>query len=625
MAPGDLPLVSNETHQNENPILAATVDQDGDTATDVADEGSFTYSNTENPCLNFFFHTVPATPSDVIIDRLEEAWSYDPLTTLKLICNLRGVRGTAKCDKEGFYVAALWLHRNHPKTLACNVGVFANFGYYKDLLEILYRLLEGEKVREISKHEWKVKREKKREAFRINRRTKGNRRSERPKDVTLFDFFPKDFKMTQNARKVKLQKESARALRKEKNYKKAQKAYERYTTDPMYNFLYDCVADLFAEALTQDLKYLSSGEVRKISLASKWCPSLNSSYDKATSICEMIARKVFPRKSDSEYEGIEEAHYAFRVRDRLRKEVLVPLRKALELPEVYMCSNQWSTLPYSRVHSVAMMDYKEQFLRHDNKKFRGYLEDVKKGDETIAAGALLPHEIIASLKEGSYSGKVAELQWSRMVEDLKKKGKFNNCFALCNVSDYGTPMQVSAALELLISELSEDPWKGKVITFSEEAKLHLIEGDSLLSKTEFISNIFLRQNADFHEVFDLFLQVAVTAAMEGLTEDVMLKRVFVFSDMEFNQACCGWETEYQVIKRKFREKGFNHVPEIVFWNLNHSSAMPVPSNHSGVALVSGFSKNLVKLFLENGGIIDPVSVMESAISGEMYQQLSVFD
>ena len=37
---------------------------------------------------------------------------------------------------------------------------------------------------------------------------------------------------------------------------------------------------------------------------------------------------------------------------------------------------------------------------------------------------------------------------------------------------------------------------------------------------------------------------------------------------------------------KFRENGYNNFPEIVFWNLRNSKATPIPSNQSGVALVS---------------------------------------
>ena len=59
------------------------------------------------------------------------------------------------------------------------------------------------------------------------------------------------------------------------------------------------------------------------------------------------ARKVFPREEYKEYEGLEEAHYAYRVRDRLRKDVLVPLRKVLELPETFMGEKKWNELPYN--------------------------------------------------------------------------------------------------------------------------------------------------------------------------------------------------------------------------------------------------------------------------------------
>ncbi|CAI8589272.1 unnamed protein product [Vicia faba] len=113
-----------------------------------------TFLSTGNPCLDFFFHVVPDTPSETLVERLQLAWSHNPLTTLKLVCNLHGVRGTGKSDREGFYAAALWFHQHHPKTLASNVPSLADFGYFKDLPEILYRLLEGSQIRKTQKQEW---------------------------------------------------------------------------------------------------------------------------------------------------------------------------------------------------------------------------------------------------------------------------------------------------------------------------------------------------------------------------------------------------------------------------------------------------------------------------------------
>ncbi|XP_054804528.1 uncharacterized protein LOC129307695 [Prosopis cineraria] len=576
----------------------------------LTENNSPTFLSTGDPCLDFFFHVVPDTPSSSLIQRLQLAWSHNPLTTLKLVCNLRGVRGTGKSDKGGFYSAALWLYTNHPRTLSFNVSSFADFGYFKDLPEILYRILEGLEVRKLQKEEW-LQRKGSRKHNRKSRRSKATKAS-----------VP-----------TMTQKEIAHVTRQDKRIAMAKKVVQRYHSDSNFRLLYDHISDHFAECLKTNMEFLKCGKPEKISLAAKWCPSIDSSFDRSTLLCESIARRIFTRESYPEYREVEEAHYAYRIRDRLRTEILVPLRKALELPEVYIGANQWSSIPYNRVASVAMKFYEKKFMKHDKERFSKYLEDVKSGKSTIAAGALLPHEIIASLHdddededEDGDHGQVAELQWKRMVDDLLKKGKLRSSLAICDVSGSmsGTPMEVSVAMGILVSETSEEPWKGKVITFSKNPSLHLIQGKDLKSKTEFVRNMEWGMNTDFQKVFDKILEVALNGNLKG---DQMIKRVFVFSDMEFDQASYNpWETDYEAIKRKYRENGFGSaVPQIVFWNLRNSRATPVAVNQDGVALVSGFSKNMLKLFLDNDGAINPQAVMEAAISGKEYNKLVVLD
>jgi len=589
-----------------------------------------TFLSTGNPCLDFFFHVVPDTPSETLVERLKLAWSHNPLTTLKLVCNLRGVRGTGKSDKEGFYAAALWFHENHPKTLATNIPSLADFGYFKDLPEILYRILQGSGIREIQKQEWnerksgsKNKRLQPSNPFALRRRINKKQRHNHREHKGAWKLSDKDSLMTEEvAARAKAQKQTAHVLKEEKRIALAKKLVDRYNHDPDFKLLHDCISHHFADCLKKDLQFLKSGSPTKISLAAKWCPSVDSSFDRSTLLCESIAKRIFPRE---EYEGVEEAHYAYRVRDRLRKDVLVPLRKVLELPEVFIGANQWGLIPYNRVASVAMKFYKEKFLKHDKERFEKYLEDVKAGKTTIAAGALLPHEIIGSLGDGD-GGEVAELQWKRIVDDLLKKGKMRNCLAVCDVSASmdGIPMEVSVALGLLVSELSDEPWKGKVITFNKEPQLHVIKGDNLKSKTQFVRDMDWGGNTDFQKVFDRILEVAVNG---NLKEDQMIKRIFVFSDMEFDEASMNpWETDYQAITRKYCEKGYGSaVPQIVFWNLRDSRATPVPATQKGVALVSGFSKNLLTLFLDNEGEISPEEAMEAAIAGPEYQKLVVLD
>nr|KYP65722.1 Uncharacterized protein L728 family [Cajanus cajan] len=552
----------------------------------LTENDSPTFLTTGNPSLDFFFHVVPDTPPETLLQRLHLSWAHNPLTALKLVCNLRGVRGTGKSDRRNFYPAAIWLHHHHPKTLAANLPSLADFGYFKDLPEILYLLLEGSDARTIQKQEWQ---KRKRGSHKKNPEKSQKKKKKQKKKIAL-----------------------------------AKKLVDRYTHDPDFRFLHDRVSEHFAECLRKDLEFLKSGSATKISLAAKWCPSVDSSFDRHTLLCEAIAKRVFPREAYKEYEDVEEGHYAYRVRDRLRKEVLVPLRKVLELPEVFIGANRWDLIPYNRVASVAMKLYKEKFLKHDKERFEAYLEDVKSGKSTIAAGALLPHEIIASLSDAG--GDVADLQWKRMVDDLLKRGKMRNCLAVCDVSGSmsGIPMEVSVALGLLVSELSEEPWKGKVVTFSADPKLHFVEGEDLKAKTEFVRNMEWGMDTNFQKVFDLMLEVAVRG---NLRPEDMVKRVFVFSDMEFNEASANpWETDYEAITRKFGERGFGGaVPQIVFWNLRDSKATPVPASQKGVALLSGFSKNLLTLFLDNDGDLSPLEAMEAAISGPEYQKLRVLD
>ncbi|XLR43067.1 hypothetical protein HN51_027102 [Arachis hypogaea] len=72
---------------------------------------------------------------------------------------------------------------------------------------------------------------------------------------------------------------------------------------------------------------------------------------------------------------------------------------------------------------------------------------------------------------------------------------------------------------------------GTVGTFSANPQLHLIEGNDLHSKINFIRYMEWGMNTDFQKVLNQILEVAVN---EKLKEDQMIERVFVFSDMEFD-------------------------------------------------------------------------------------------
>ncbi|KAB2633751.1 hypothetical protein D8674_029998 [Pyrus ussuriensis x Pyrus communis] len=463
-----------------------------------------------NPCLDLFFHVL------YLKQLLPLAWSHNPLitplTTLKLICNLRDLSNDlGKADEEAFCAAAFWLHQNHPRTLACNLASFAgegefgrSIGLMQDLVEILYRVLEGQDVR--------------------RRKKKNNQHNHHHQE-----------------------KAAAAAAR-----KKAQ--------------------------LKSDIEKLKKGDTCEISSVPYFCPSVDSSMERATLLCESIARKIIP---------LESSHGGCRVRDRLKKEVLVPLTFALDYSQGFDSSAKPCAV-------------------------KEYLEEVKAG------------KIIEYVNNHGV-GQAAELQWKAIVK--AKVGKLENCLAVCDVSPssmVGISADVSVAMGLLVSELSEKPsWKGKVINFSPNPDLHLVQGNDLKSKCAFVRRLDCGEHIDLRKVFDLILE----AAMKGnLKAEQMIKKVFVFNfdcALSNSNNSSRWESKYEAIRNMFKEKGYeNAVPEIVYWKVD---TLVAPCTKPGVTIFGGFSKDLLRLFLDNDGKVSPYHVMEAALSPKEYQNLAVMD
>ncbi|RWR78949.1 L728 protein [Cinnamomum micranthum f. kanehirae] len=144
-------------------------------------------------------------------------------------------------------------------------------------------------------------------------------------------------------------------------------------------------------------------------------------------------------------------------------------------------------------------------------------------------------------------------------------------------------------------------------------------------KVEFIKRMEWGINIDFQKVFDKIIDVVVASKLEEMK---MVKRVFVFTDNPFGEASeNSWETDYHAIQRKYEEKGYgSSVPKIVFWNLKNFDLMPPhwAGREKGVLVVSGFSKNLLNIFLANGGVVNPEEVMEEALAMEEYKNVSAF-
>jgi hypothetical protein len=649
------------------------------------ENNALSYTTSLQPIVDLFYAVKEKSESTTIKSHLESAWQVDPLKALKLVFFLRDIRDGKGCSEE-FYVAAEWLLRNHPKTFRYNVVRYApRFGYWKDLLQLLVREYLGETAieaeREAALENKAIYGSEERGRQANAQKSQGTHlRTQRPRSVsrrakTETPTAEKDRallqkKLRNKARRAKYAEMSpeeaikARAQfameveerqsemkakmkleRHEKRIDAIQKCQAHWSSNEEYRNLHLDIAKQFAIRLYLDKQRLLAK--KKISsLCAKWAPSPGHYHDKHTRIATTIALILFPRSSNGRPSETDEEHISRALR-LYQAQYLTPLREAAPVIETLMSSNRWDAIDYSHVPAVSFNRNKNAFKNHDEARYAQHVLDAAEGKEgkKIQAATLKPHEIVGKCMGGmgyhapdseanELDQQVLEAQWLNYTESIKKAGSLDNCIAVADVSGSmsGLPMQCSIALSLLVATVSRPPFNKTFITFSERPEFIVLpnEAKTLWDKVQFIMRMPWGMNTDFQAIFNLLLQ---KAKQHKLAKDDMVKTIFVFSDMQFDEACSSpLETDYQQIKRKFEEAGYD-VPQIIFWNLRDSqaSATPVLYDTIGTAMVSGWSGQLLKMFMEDGGNMlsnpefSPEFVVNKAIDRPTYEVLKVLD
>ena len=486
-------------------------------------------------------------------------------------------------------------------------------------------------------------------------------------------------------------KEVAAKERKKKN----EQFHDRLLTrlkEPRFRALFIAVARLFAEQLLKDIRVLdelNSAEnrialLKTLSLAGKWAPTPGGSHDRVTSIATAICELIYASGSFT-YPSILKTSISDEERARVllsfyQRWILTELRRALSCPEPLMSANRWTEIKYNFIPSICMKNNQEHFLKHDPDGFEKYLTAVESGEKTISGATLLPHELVAQAvarvdRSRSKSAaiqklkkkialsriRVVEAQWKTLISNLRDAGSIENSIAVCDVSgsmgsiyqkygeSYVAPILPAVSLSLVLASLAKPPFNGGFITFSANPKYEVVDPDEPL--TEQIAKVLRSDwgmNTNFSSVFiDLLLPLAVK---NNIKQEDMIKRLFVFSDMQFDAASGTrnrkWSTNYDVIEQAYKKAGYE-VPQIVYWDLAAAKTKEVENSRKrGIAMMNGFSPAMLKVFMgeeeeapvdwgkveEDGSVtmvekdsFDPYSVMLKALTKKSFDGLVVID
>lgn len=633
-----------------NPMMQALHDTENQTLTaNMAP----TLGSTLSPTLDAF-RSLDGFKKDNLAEVLTKSWAEDAAITLRLIWQLRSVPD-GKGEKEAFYRAFGWLYDNHPRTAVSNLHLLYEpvcfnaknkndtgraHGYWKDLLNILALATVGELGSGESTFLHRGGR-----AAPVKRRGRGRRFGGHPPRST-----PAEPKVRQDP------EEHNRESQREAREARASAGLERYEVltsklkDPKYRALYIAVARQFATRLCTDISLLTQSEsisahadrlthLRQLSLVGKWAPSAGGSHDRFTNITTAISyllhdsRTSLPITFPSSLESatIDPLQKATILRSFLQRWVLAPLRTASEIPETYMSANRWNEIKYTRVPSLCMKNNSELFFKHDPEGFQDYMIDVESGKKTISGATLMPNEILHQIVKNSSDFdeikkypklvefkktiaenkvRVAEAQWNTLISKLRESGSIDNAIAICDVSgsmgsftsgDPKMPIMPALALSLILSKLSKSPFNDGFITFSSRPEfVRLDPTKSLYDTVAGMVHTHWEMNTNFNAVFmKLLLPLAIKHQVQ---QEDMIKRLFVFSDMQFDEAggqssdAATWETNYDMIEKAYKAAGYE-VPQVVFWDLSQYGTTEVTAERTGVALMNGFSPALMKVFM----------------------------
>ena len=371
---------------------------------------------------------------------------------------------------------------------------------------------------------------------------------------------------------------------------------------------------MFANQLAIDYKLLLDAESNplpdnkkvSISLCAKWAPSEKTHYDH---------HPMFAAKNISTLMAMTPKEY---------RVMLSKLRSHLNILEMLMCGQRFDEIDFSKLPSIAAMKMKKAFKRDTNAAgvesesrkrlnltYSQYLTDLAKGKTKVNVKGVHPHEIVAGYLDNPDAeiDELAEAQWNTIKQSIMNKNIFRDCTAVVDVSGSmsGQPMAVAISLGILLSECTTGPFYGRVITFHETPTWHQLVGSNLKEQVACMANMSWGGSTNLRACYDLILSNAINAK---LLQSEMVKTLFIFSDMQFDQAIGGkYESTLEYAKRTFEEAGYK-LPNIVFWNLrtSDSKSLPCSKDENGVTMLSGFSAELLKCLL-NGDEMTPFKMM----------------
>lgn len=331
-------------------------------------------------------------------------------------------------------------------------------------------------------------------------------------------------------------------------------------------------------------------------------------------IAGQTAAKWLPREKSSKSGLAKELMEFLKMTPRQYRKCLADMSDTVEQK---MCAQDWNGIEFGKLPSLAASRYSKAFARNASAAYTAYKQRLQNGTDKVNAAAVYPHDIVKSMKNGG-DAVVATAQWDALPNYIGDA----SVVPLVDVSgSMGCPVggnanllciDVAVALGLYCADKNTGAFKDVFITFSSKPKAQVLKGN-IVQKMAQMNASEWGMSTNIHGAFNEILRIA----QEGnVAPEDMPRTLLLLSDMQFDQCVKHDNSAMEMIRRKYAAAGYQ-VPNIVFWNLNSYSNVPVKFNAMGAALVSGFSPSVMKAVL-SGAEMTPESIMLAAVDIPRY-------
>ncbi len=288
--------------------------------------------------------------------------------------------------------------------------------------------------------------------------------------------------------------------------------------------------------------------------------------------------------------------------------------------ETKMCAQEWNTIEFGKLPSLAAARYNKAFGRRAPEAYAAYKERLTKGEDKVNASAVYPYDVIKTINSGG-DHVVADAQWAALPDYIGD----NSVIPLVDVSgSMHTPagnnknvtcLDAAVSLGLYCADKNRSVFKDVFLTFSASTKAEVLKG-SLSQKLIQMVRSDWGMNTNLHKAFNEILRIAKEGSV---AEADMPKTLLILSDMQFDECVKFDDSAHQMIQRKYEDAGYA-MPNIVFWNLRATNNVPVKFDQRGTALVSGFSPSVMKGVL-SGAAMTPEAIMRATVDVPRYNVL----